>query len=59
MKSADRDRRIDRYQYLTILQSTSSYNALKLRDSETDKKFTFGAGLVNALKAVESIEKLK
>jgi serine protease len=59
MKSADRDRRIDRHQYLTILQSTSSYDALKLRDGETDKKFTFGAGLVNALKAVESIEKLK
>jgi serine protease len=59
MKSADRDRRFDRYQYLQILQSTSSYDALKLRGDETENKFNFGAGLVNALKAVESSEKLK
>ena len=59
MKSADPDRRFDRYQYLTILQSTSNYDALKLRGDEKENKFTFGAGLVNALKAVEGIEKMK
>jgi serine protease len=59
MKSADRDRKFDRYQYLQILQSTSTYDALKLRAGEPENKFTFGAGLVNAFKAVASIEKLK
>jgi serine protease len=68
IKSEDPDRRLTRDEIIKVLKSTASTGELMVRSEErklfagksgTIENYLFGAGLVNAEKAVQAVQKLR